>query len=253
MATEPEVYRCLLTDFESIMSVSNTPSTGLLLEVLKVLKTSADGAVEVATQASNGATAERHAGAVDANLILGVLQATADGAKAVAEAARLGASPIIGTAERAAPQLLGPHESIVRIPSIEPSKLREVGDGPFVLNERVGSISVAAWEGLSEEKLKELDDALRGIAGKASRAGLGWGEAGEVIEQELAAVGLQFATESHFSVQKIYLGHAKDSSLSDLMRVHAMKWACKFGMTKWYADEMIRVVQRLMELRGFKI
>lgn len=234
----------LLTTRDRIMSGSDTSNTRLVLEILKV---SADGALALA-----GGTQNRLSATDDAKLILGVLKNTAAGALSVARTAETAATVAASNTDTAMPA--APTGPLVKISPVDPARLREVGDGPFVINERVGSVSQAAWDALSEERLKELDVVLKRIVGKVCGISINWDEVGSRIQKEFAAFGLEFATATYFTDTPEYWVHSGNTNSSDLERVHAARLhARKSSNGVWYSDEMFRIVQRLMELRGFQI
>lgn len=64
----------------------------------------------------------------------------------------------------------------------------------MVISERVGSISIEQWGGMSDESLRDLDRVLKKIINTTMMLGISWMKAGVIIHDELAAVGLVFKT-----------------------------------------------------------
>lgn len=118
-----------------------------------------------------------------------------------------------------------------------------------VISERVGSVTQEFWAGMSESGKKELDDVLKRIVVKICPGGMRWEGMGTVIREELSTVGLRFATGASSGNG---WGQAKDANLPEMKRITSLL-SCSVDNigTALYPDEMIRIVKRLLELRGF--
>lgn len=210
-------------------------------------------------------------GPVSADLLLRLLKSASDTSWAVAETGRLRAVAAAAThASQPSPatqqactvdptmgagQGIRSHTTAVQNQLIRPGIGRVIGDSALVISERVGTVSLELWEGMSQDKLKQLDGVLSRIVQRICDKGIGWGPTGSIIQEELAAFGLRFATPSYFpeTDRSLDWKRAADTNSSDLARIQGLSDHCRpFLGHDWYTDEMIRVVQRLMELRGFQ-
>lgn len=111
---------------------------------------------------------------------------------------------------------------------------------------------------MSNDRIRELDATLARIVNKICAPNIGWTALGVVIQEELSTVGLQFATHTLFVAgnEGTDWGNwkrARDTASSHLKRIGFMVESsrCVSG-TQWYPDEMLRIVKRLMELRGYR-
>lgn len=122
----------------------------------------------------------------------------------------------------------------------------------LVVNGPPGSITLQEWEAMSDEKLQRLDGALRNIVQRICIFGINWEAIGKIIDEELAPFG--FAAEKDIPVNKASWDRVADGCSSDLGRIISMMDCCRNDCTdKWYPNEMLQVVRRLMELRSFKV
>lgn len=216
-------------------------------------------------------------GPTDARLILEVMKLAAETAKTLGETARLQsettaqlAAAIAATTtatERKRPLVGGPAaqtptkaESATKL-ALGVQVFRHgqwagrLRDGTaMVIDGRVGSVSVEMWEAMSDQRLAVLDAALTRIVSQLLKSGISGVGMGTTIQEELAMVGLVFAPASHFTenVAAKEWKDASDTALPVLVRIdHALE-NFRVGLGQfWYSYEMLRVVQRLMELRGF--
>lgn len=123
----------------------------------------------------------------------------------------------------------------------------------YVISERIGSITLADWEGMSDARSRKLDLALKKIVDTALIPSISWKNVGLAIQRELAAVGFVFNTVTECT-QFNYGGGWKDAentALPDLVRMRAAAGdARKAAGSNVWVNEMVRVAVRLMELRG---
>lgn len=124
----------------------------------------------------------------------------------------------------------------------------------IAVNERVGWIPLKWLQELSEEKSKELDTVLKRIVGRVCLPEVRFEAIGLMIREELATVGISFPRSEQFRVGSggYKWRRVVNASSSDLARVYSIADAFRPGDDEeWYSSDMLRVVQRLMELRGF--
>lgn len=195
-------------------------------------------------------------------LLVSLLQSSNQATAAITEVARLQAHTVLAVVQRGTPDATPPVSSRVPAPAndkplpaakvIPAAKAIPTG---LVISERVGSISVADWERMSNDRFSNLDRALRRIVTKTMVPGAAWDQTGVTIQRELAAVGFVFKTQQELSPVNEEMGwhKAENSGLSDLVRMRA---AVDVGRSElgghWWVDEMTRIVVRLMELRGLE-
>lgn len=183
---------------------------------------------------------------------LDAMIATTEVARLQAEAARLQAEAMLVLLQRAGPTATTiVHRSL---PVIEPPQegLGAVPAGMLIC-EQVGSISVADWEAMSDDRLRALDGALKKIVERAMIPGISWENVAVVIQEELATVGFIF-NKTCDSVKYHSTGGwsvAEDKSLTDLARLRgaARDARSAFGKYMW-VDAMMRIAVRLVELRS---
>lgn len=129
-------------------------------------------------------------------------------------------------------------------------------EGPtgLLINERVGSVSYERLAKMTAEEKSALDCALTRIVARACISGLSWQQIAPIIRDELAVVGLQFATaESFYDDANGDWARARNVGFSDLRRVgFAVDSSRVVSGAHWYPDEMFRVLKQLMEFRGFR-
>lgn len=195
---------------------------------------------------------ERNAlGAGDTRLALEVIKTMADATLAVAEIAQLRATPVAAPAM--AKNVSHPVTEQIAEPQQTSQRPRLGAKAPpvLVISERSGSISAELWDGMTEDELKELDAVLSGIVKQICVTPITWDAIGEVIDKELRKFGFQFCSAG--VVGEVGWGATNDQSLSDIARVKLGLLSSKQGIgAQWYPDEMLRIVHRLMELRGFR-
>lgn len=123
----------------------------------------------------------------------------------------------------------------------------------MLINERVGSISIADWESMTEARLRRLDLALKKIVETAMVPSIAWKQVGVVIQSELASAGFVFSTVCDSTKYGDTGGwkEAENKALPDLVRVRgAARDAARAMGTYMWMEEMLRILVRLMELRG---
>lgn len=183
---------------------------------------------------------------------LDAMIATTEVARLQAEVSRLQAEAMLVLLQRANPTatpIVCHSPPVIEQP---PESLGAVPAGMLIC-EQVGSISVADWEAMSDDRLRALDGALKKIVERAMVSGISWNNVGVVIQEELATVGLVFNKTCN-SVKYHGTGGwkvAEDKSLTDLVRLRgaARGATAAFGQYMW-VDEMVRIAVRLMELRS---
>lgn len=187
--------------------------------------------------------------AADATIQLASLIRTANEATAaIAEVARVQANTVLVVLQREniQPRLL------MAAPVLAHTKITGVHNG-LAISERVGSITLAEWEGMTEEQSYNLDQALKRIVKEALIPAIDWNGTGVIIQRELAKVGFRFKTAVECpTLQGVGdWNDAENTALSDLVRVRATRNAARSCVgLGWWTDEMVRIVLRLMELRG---
>lgn len=126
--------------------------------------------------------------------------------------------------------------------------------GAMVINERVGSISVAQWEGMSDVRLRELDRILTNVVNMTLKESTGLMHIARTARADLAFLGLVFKSVGECLTlnNPRDWARARDTSLPELVRMMALASASRPAKDgcEWWIDEMMRVVVRLMELRG---
>lgn len=123
----------------------------------------------------------------------------------------------------------------------------------MIVSENAGSISVADWETLSEARLRDLDTALQRIVGTTMVVNIPWESVAVNIHRELATAGFVFkamGNNNDFDAIAVW-NVAQDPTLSNLVRVTAAADSARLTLDnhRWMG-EMLRIVVRLMELRG---
>lgn len=156
--------------------------------------------------------------------------------------------------------LLQPQRNVVthygqpRVDTAAPalSTPQDVPEG-MLISEPAGSISVAEWEALGEARLRELDTALEKIVATAMIVNIPWESVGVTIHTELAAVGFVFnnmGNNNDFDAIAEW-GVAQNATLSKLVRVRAAADSARLtAVNHRWMGEMLRIVVRLIELRG---
>lgn len=177
---------------------------------------------------------------------------TANNATAMAEVVRAQSQALIAVVE---------HNNPTAQPApltLAPSNLNFYGgtviSGGMVLNERVGSISVTEWDEMSDDRLMELDRVLKNLIDTVMLANTGPILRAGTVRIQLATVGFVFQGLSEWlgRNKERDFAVARDTSLPHLvrMRAAASAWRPVQDDSQWWVDEMMRVVVRLMELRG---
>lgn len=126
----------------------------------------------------------------------------------------------------------------------------------LLISERVGSVSEEQFARLTEDGGSKLDAALKRIITRTCCSGVGpWPVGAKIIRDELATVGLHLSSAKAFSNKRHQdWQNAKNPVFSDLRRITYALGNCRASIgTDWYPDEMVRIVKRLMELRGFPL
>lgn len=162
------------------------------------------------------------------------------------EAVRVQSHAILALIERGSPK---PEQSIISLPS--PKTNPRCGT---VISERVGSISVEQWDGMSNERLIELDCVLKNLVDTTLLTGKSWLDLAMLVRRDLARVGFAFKTEGECGSADGLRDWevAGNKALPYLVRMRtlaSLSMPTKDG-AQWWADEMMREVLRLMELRG---
>lgn len=162
---------------------------------------------------------------------------------ALVEVARVQAHALLALIEHNQP-------SVAVLASPQP-RAREIH--AMVISERVGSISVEHWEGMSKERLGDLDRALKRIIDTVMVPIIPWTQIAGTIHSELAAVGFRFKTAGECLPLNEHgdWDEAANATLSRLVRSRAAASAARSDAgTSWWVDEMMRILVRLIELRG---
>lgn len=191
---------------------------------------------------------------------LNILKTAADTTSALADIARtLVAKPDPELSEHqgaqaglnpTTPPAGGPaHKLEVVIPDFSSGCRRNVGEGPFIIDEIVGVISLAAWQNMGEKTGRKLDETLRNIVRKVSGGDKTWDAITSIIQEDLAGFGLRFTTEG--SLPENPLNSWTRDGLSDTARIDIMEDRARLRDTHWYTYAMVRILRRLMVLRGF--
>lgn len=164
----------------------------------------------------------------------------------LAEAVRVQSQTILALIERDNQK---PEKSIIALAPPEPNHR-----GGMVISERVGFISVEQWDGMSDGRLQELDRVLKKIMDTTMLSGIGWVGPAVVVRDHLAAVGFVFKTWEECLTPDLARDWtmAGETALPYLVRMRAVASASRPAQDgpQWWADEMMRIVVRLMELRG---
>lgn len=123
-----------------------------------------------------------------------------------------------------------------------------------VISERIGSITVEQWDGLSPTVLAQLDYILMKPIDPPLYSANSWYALAVLIRNDLAAIGLVFKTFDQCSQFDPSADGklAKNVQLPALVRMRAAVSASRPAQdgNRWWADEVMRIVLRLMELRG---
>lgn len=123
----------------------------------------------------------------------------------------------------------------------------------MIISENVGSISVAEWEGMSEDRLLGLDRALKAIIETTMVAGISWGDVAAKMQSELTTAGFVFNPACDSTKYPASGGwkDAENKSLSDMVRIRGAANDARTAFRTWsWVDAMVRITVRLMELRG---
>lgn len=127
----------------------------------------------------------------------------------------------------------------------------------LLISERVGSVSQEFLDGMTREEKKRLDTSLRKIVVATCTAGcvVSWVDIASMVRAELATVGFQFATDESLvddNAATLDWCPVTDVYFSDLKRVNcALAYSRGISGPHWIGDEMLRIVRRLIALRGF--
>lgn len=117
----------------------------------------------------------------------------------------------------------------------------------FVINERVGKITIAEWDALGSERIALLIVILRGITNEVAIPSISWEEIGYIIQRRLAEFGFVFLRRDEMDVRKKWgeaiKGDDKKSIAAAILDCHTASLG--YG---WYTNEMLRVWNRLMEI-----
>lgn len=195
-------------------------------------------------------------------VLVSLLQSSNQVTTAITEVARLQAHAVLAVVQRENSDPTPTISSSVpvqgndkAIPAAEVIPTAKATLAGMVISERVGSISVVDWERMSTDNMSDLDRALRRIVKKTMVPGVDWGETGATIQRELAVAGFGFKTAGELTT--LDEGRdwviAENVGLSDLVRMRAAVSAARSDLgSDWWADEMVRIVVRLMELRGLQ-
>lgn len=184
--------------------------------------------------------------AQDTQQLVDLIKSAHSATAALAEVVRAQSQALVAVVERNNPQP-NPATPIMAQPDTKPV------DG-MVISERIGSISVAQWDEMSDDQLRTLDQILEGVANMILLENIGSMNIARAVRTDLASMGLVFKNLS----ECLPLNRprdwalARDRSLPELVRMRAVASASrptKDG-SEWWIDEMMRVVVRLMELRG---
>lgn len=122
-----------------------------------------------------------------------------------------------------------------------------------VISERIGCITVEQWDGLSQASLAQLDYVLMKTIDPPVFSN-SWLKLAGIIRDDLAAIGFVFKTVeqcSQFDPTAEY-GVVKNLQLPALVRMRAAVMSSRPTQDshQWWVDEVMRIVLRLMELRG---
>lgn len=124
--------------------------------------------------------------AQDTQQLVDLVKTANHATSAIAEALRVQSHALLAVVER---DNLKPQPATL---APAPPNTNPYGGILMVISERVGSISVEQWNGMSDGDLEDLDRVLKKTV---NRSHLGtWMESGVRIQAELAAVGLVFKT-----------------------------------------------------------
>lgn len=168
---------------------------------------------------------------------------TNDAMAALVEVVRVQANALLTLIEHNKP--------LVAVPASSQPRGREIHG--MVISERVGSISVEHWEEMSKDSLGDLDRALERIIDTVMISSISWNQIANTIHSELAAVGFRFKTAGECLPlnQDRDWAEAATAKLSRLVRARAAASAARSDAgTSWWVDEMMRILVRLIELRG---
>lgn len=106
---------------------------------------------------------------------------------------------------------------------------------------------------MSNESLGDLDQALKKLVNTTTLE-ISWRELGLMIHRELAAVGLTFKTAEECLQKDISRDWtvAQNTPLPDPVKMRAVASAPRHetNTSRWWKDEMVRIVVQLMEFRG---
>jgi hypothetical protein len=130
-----------------------------------------------------------------------------------------------------------------------PSPQRTARPGPFLINERVGTITIAEWETLGSERISHLAKVLRGIADEFGSPHT-WEEIGEIVRGRLSLFGFTFLklSELEVNVKKdwgivVAKGDDKRAIVTQVLDCNRVD----IGPI-WHTNEMLRVWSQLMEI-----
>lgn len=124
--------------------------------------------------------------------------------------------------------------------------------GPLLINGQIGSVSQRFWLGMTESEKMVLDAALKGIVDKIANHS---GSTSDMVQEELERVGLRFAKRTCFQEGNGGdLARSKDSSQTPRRRMSLIVSSARASTARfWYWREIVLIVERLMELRGFPL
>lgn len=196
-------------------------------------------------------------------LLVNLLHTSNQLTAAITEVARVQAHAVLSVVQRESadpgrtlPSLVTPQTNDTT-PQTNDTPIPAANEFPtgMIISERVGSISVAQWIRMSNDNLNDLDAALNRIVSKTMIQDGEWDKTGIIIQAELAAVGFVFKAESELSEVNGTRDWelAENTGLPGMMRMRAAASAARSDLgSVWWADEMVRIVVRLMELRGME-
>lgn len=116
---------------------------------------------------------------------------------------------------------------------------------------RTGSISWNELESMSDERLGWLDKMLKRIVVKVCVDGITWEKVGSVVYEELVEFGFRFLPMEGY--RTAVWSSVTNPRISEISRIINVVDCCTQEQSQWYSHEMLLVVRRLMEIRGFQV
>lgn len=169
-----------------------------------------------------------------------------DTSTVLAEAVRTQSQCILALLSRDGPGPQVPPVIAVAAPEVSPRC-------DTVLSERIGSISLAQWEAMDDAALLALDEVLMRVVDSPKFSTHTMFKLAVLVRNALATVGLEFKRVDECDGLDAARDFAVlgDKTLPVLVRMKAAASAARPGddCERW-AEEVMRVVVRLMELRG---